>query len=154
MADRGECPVCETEQPLKKDGTVYKHGDCAGAGQKPRSADDVVDHDDGSDWLDADGEAAPEPTQPEPVTDEPDEPQVAPLPPRPAHDGFTWELEVKSPAIYLGDASWHQANGAYAARKAEDAGHKVTGEPHWDGAIGGGYTPGTVLLTYVVPVAG
>jgi hypothetical protein len=34
----GTCPVCRKERALKKDGTIWTHGICKGAGQKPTTA--------------------------------------------------------------------------------------------------------------------
>lgn len=161
---RGICPVCETEQALKKDGTLYKHGECVGAGRTPAVDPLSEEADDGLDWRDdvppaetssTDVELAlvGESRQIEPL------PPLPPVPEGPIRDfggamAYAWQMEVGSPAIYLGDAGWHGENGKMAVLRVSQAGYTVTGEPQWDGVVGGGSTPGSVLLTYLVPVAG
>lgn len=153
-ANRGTCPTCQTDQQLKKDGTVYKHGECLGAGQMPVLDPLSEEADDGLDWRDD----VPELSAPEPN-------RVKPLPPVPAvQDGpvrdlggakaYAWQMTVKGPAIYLGDVDWHHENGKLAVIETAAADYTVTGEPQWDGVVAGGSSPGTVLLTYLVPVAG
>ncbi len=181
---RGPCPVCDTDQPLKKDGTVYKHGECAGAGQAPAVDPLSEEADEGLDWRDDIGEVTEATTIPPVATTGSTDTklmlvgetvpelirmkqpgQIKRLPPLPpAQDGpirdfggakaYAWQMTVKSPAIYLSDAGWHEANGKLAARRVAEDGHTVTGEPQWDGVVGGGSVPGTVLLTYLVPIEG
>lgn len=64
---------------------------------------------------------------------------------------YTWLLTVANPCLYLDDQAWHLANLRMAARKAEEAGRKPTGEGRYVGETAS--TDRSVTLTYRVPVA-
>lgn len=119
---RAVCPGCDTEQALKTDGTFRKHNDNG----------DVCA---GSNQWPSTALAA-EPT-PEPAVED--------------AGYYTWSLTVAAPCLYLEDQAWHLANLRMAARKAEEAGHKPTGEGHK--ASVDDNPNAKVIITYRVPVA-
>lgn len=170
------CPECGALQKVNRDGSLRKHPGADGETCQQRESVDapaeqpVVDEwpegdapdpaaDDDAPGTDAqsddaepagdggDGRSDEDDSKP---AEPPAGPAVAPAEPDPGT--YRWTMTVRHPALYLGDAEWHQANADLAAIRAQEAGHTVTGEARWDGGIGGGEDEGTVQLTYLVPV--
>ncbi|GAA4082695.1 hypothetical protein [Actinomadura miaoliensis] len=64
-------------------------------------------------------------------------------------DGFHIQITVREPCPYLDDQAWHQANQRMAVRRAETAGHTVTGDARHTRTDHG---LGSITLTYTVPI--
>lgn len=119
MADKKTCK-CGTETNVKKDGNLWKHQTPDGV-----ACDLSQSHDNGGLLPEGPTVAVNDTPEPERV----EVPEVKTPAPVDSGSVFSFEIKVYASNTAQHDDGWHVANQVLVSKKAEQAGHIVTGKP-------------------------